>query len=287
MDEILSSTEISSLQASNDGDLIKGLQEKGFKPISFPGCGTDIKKYIDWHKGVKNVNHHSACEGYGMVFRLFEFPTQILKELNDFLTGNAFNKVVAEKFDVEYDDCITDGGIQKYLDGYEISPHADQRKKAVTFMVNINPSEDSEKLNYHTHYLKLKKPYSYIEEFWSGNESIDRSWIPWGWAETMKEQRKNNSIVMFSPSNDTLHGVKAEYNHLKTQRTQLYGNIFYKQDPSSTKLEWEDLEITSQDKKVKRTKSFKVRVAEALPMTVKTILARIMEKSSTGRRNRY
>ena len=89
-------------------------------------------------------------------------------------------------------------------------------------------SEESEKLDHHTHYMKFKKAYSYIEEFWEGNPDVDRAWVPWDWATTVKQQFKNNSIVLFSPSNSTLHSVKANYDHLITQRTQLYGNLWFK-----------------------------------------------------------
>jgi hypothetical protein len=285
LEQILSSVEISSPRASTDIDLIKGLQEKGFKPISFPGCVSDIKKYVDWHEGGKQVGHHSACEGFGMALRLYDFQTQILNELNSFLAGDAFNKAIAEKFDIEYGDCTIDGGIQKYLDGYEISPHPDIRKKAATFMVNINPSQESEGLNHHTHYLKLKKPYTYVQEFWNGNENVERAWVPWSWAETIKEQRKNNSIVLFSPSNDTIHGVKADYNHLKTQRTQLYGNLWYKQSPINAKIEWEQLDLMRQARRVNSNPSLKKRFAAAFPETTKIVRKWITGKGETGKRN--
>ena len=50
--EIISSSEIGAPVASNDSELIDGLMRNGFKPISFPGCVTDIRKYIDWHEAV-------------------------------------------------------------------------------------------------------------------------------------------------------------------------------------------------------------------------------------------
>ena len=46
-DEILNSQEICAPDASNDKELIDGLIQKGFKPIEFPGCTTDLDKYID------------------------------------------------------------------------------------------------------------------------------------------------------------------------------------------------------------------------------------------------
>lgn len=278
--EIIESSEISSPIAGNDRELIDGLTGKGFKPISFPGCVTDIQKYISWHEGGKKAAHHSACEGFGMAFRLYEFPSEILKELNDFLASSAFNSAIAEKFEIKFDDCVIDGGIQKYLDGYEISPHPDIRKKAATFMVNINPSEESERLDHHTHYLKLKKPYAYVEEFWVGNQNVDRAWVPWEWAETVKQQSKNNSIVLFSPSDDTLHGVKASYNHMKTQRTQLYGNLWYKTNPASKTLEWEQLDLTN-----KVSVGLKRKVARMIPKGMRGLLRRAVKSDSVGKRN--
>ena len=245
-EEIISSAEISSPNAANDKELIDGLVEKGFKPIPFPGCVTDINDYIKWHEqGVQSAPRHTACEGFGMALRLFEFQSKILEDLNKFLASNDFNRAIAEKFGINFDSCKIDSGIQKYLDGYEISPHPDIRNKAATFMVNINPSVHSEESNHHTHYLKFKKSHAYVEEFWKGNEDIDRTWVPWSWTESMKQQKKNNSIVLFSPDDDTLHGVKASYNHLVTQRTQLYGNLWYTRNKFEKNLDWEQLDFSS------------------------------------------
>jgi hypothetical protein len=58
-----------------------------------------------------------------------------------------------------------------------------------------------------------------------------------------KKQRKNNSIVIFSPGNDTVHAVKANYDHLAYQRTQLYGNLWFKESLTEAKPEWEDIVI--------------------------------------------
>ena len=243
-DEILASREISGPTAKNDLELIKGLRANGFKPISFPGCVTDVDEYIKWHGGGKVGNHHSACEGFGMVLRLYEFHSPILEELNQFLASREFNDAIAQKFGVDPEVCIIDGGIQKYLDGYEISPHPDIRKKAATFMVNINPSDKSEGMDHHTHYLKFDDAHKYVESFWQGNKCVDRAWVPWDWAVTVKQQTKNNSIVLFSPSDDTLHGVKADYDHLVTQRTQLYGNLWYRENLTTSKSEWEDLDLS-------------------------------------------
>ena len=46
-----------------------------------------------------------------------------------------------------------------------------------------------------------------------GNLSIERM-ATMELGKTVFQQVKNNSIVIFSPNNDTLHAVKANYNHL-------------------------------------------------------------------------
>ena len=140
--------------------------------------------------------------------------TEVLIALNNFLASKKFNTAIAQKFNINIDNCDIDGGIQKYLDGYEISPHPDIRRKAATFMVNINPHKASERYNHHTHYLKLKTEYNYVKEFWETSSKAERHWVPWDWCDTSFMQTKNNSIVLFSPSNDTMHGVKAVYDHL-------------------------------------------------------------------------
>ena len=230
-----------------------------------------------------------------MALRLFEFRSQILEEINRFLASEEFNRTIARKFGIDFDACVIDGGIQKYLDGYEISPHPDIRKKAATFMVNINPSDKSEEIDYHTHYLKFDAGHHYVESFWRGNQTVDRAWVPWDWAISVKQQTKNNSIVLFSPSDDTLHGVKVDYDHLETQRTQLYGNLWYRENPARSKIEWEELDlsrVTVESGQASRlTSSARVRrtVASALPASVKGKIKKIIQRraqdADIGQRN--
>jgi hypothetical protein len=33
--------------------------------------------------------------------------------------------------------------------------------------------------------------------------------------------------VFFTPSDASMHAIKANYDHLRTQRTQVYGNLWY------------------------------------------------------------
>ena len=129
-------------------------------------------------KSHKNFNNSSTAS-FGMTLRLEEPKSDILKELKLFIGSDKFNQCIANKISLNIEKCSFDNGIQKYLDGYEISPHPDIRRKAATFMVNINSAPDSEKHNYHTHYMSFKKEYEYIKNFWNNNPDYDRAWLPW------------------------------------------------------------------------------------------------------------
>ncbi|MEL6859202.1 MAG: hypothetical protein AAFO74_12505 [Pseudomonadota bacterium] len=241
-EEITSNSEIDLKPSASDQDLFQKLFNSNYKVIEFPGCIIDYKKYINLHsKGKPLSPANAACEGAGIVLRLNP-SNEMLNELDDFLASKRFNAAIADKFGLNIEDCNVDGGIQKYLDGYEISPHPDIRRKAATFMVNINPHKDSEGFDHHTRYLKLRPEYSYVQEFWRSNENADRQWVPWDWCETDFIQSKNNSIVLFSPADDTMHAVKANYDHLQTQRTQLYGNLWYKNEHTTFSPTWQQME---------------------------------------------
>ena len=111
--------------------------------------------------------------------------------------------------------------------------------------MNVNDSETSESRDHHTHYLKFKQNRRYIEAYWEGNPDANRCWVPWDWCETAFQQTKNNSIVVFFPDNDTMHAVKASYDHLLGQRTQLYGILWHKKIHNSRTDSWEDLDLIS------------------------------------------
>lgn len=87
-------------------------------------------------------------------------------------------------------------------------------------------------------YLTFKQEKWFVQEFWRHNKDYDRCWLPWEWCNTVKQQRRNNSIVIFSPSYDTLHAIKLNYDHLQTQRTQFYGNLWYKETPDLINLNY-------------------------------------------------
>lgn len=244
--EITAAGEIDVAALGSDAELLDTLMAKSYKIIDFPGCILDKSAYLKWHQDrhrQQNMNN-SACEGFGMTLRLYRATSPIIRDLMAFLESIAFKQSLAEKFHINLLDVTYDHGIQKYLDGYEISPHPDIRKKALTFMVNINPAEDSSEQEHHTHYMTLKPEFKYVQAYWEGRPHADRCWVPWDWCETQKTQTRNNSIVIFAPGNDTLHAVRAKYDHLRYQRTQLYGNFWFNKEDTTYKPEWEDLQIS-------------------------------------------
>ncbi len=242
---IVEADSINTRNFKNNNEMFNSLFDHGYKTIDFPGCISDVNEYCDWHENkITSKKMNTACESFGMTLRLMEPQSEILVDLKNFIESKEFNEAIAKKFNISRNSVYSDHGIQKYLDGYEISPHPDIRKKALTYMININPHSSSESLNHHTEYLTLKKEYKYVESFWEGNQEFDRCWIPWEWAESKFVQNQNNSLVMFSPSNNSIHAIKALYNHLHSQRTQLYGNLWYENFKSLQNVEWENLIIS-------------------------------------------
>tara|TARA_Y100000385_G_scaffold289816_1_gene360513 strand:+ start:382 stop:1305 length:924 start_codon:yes stop_codon:yes gene_type:complete len=252
-EKITNSNQISLDVQKNDYELHDNLIENGYEIISFPGTTSNFKDYARWHKKKSGKaiikNNKEIVSSLGIVYRLSK-PNIEIKKLFDFINSEEFNRALANKFEINFDDCKVDNGIQKYLDGYEISPHPDIRRKALTFMVNINPNYLDQ--DYNTHYLEFKPEFKYIQNYWAYNKYSDRCWVPWSWCETKKIQNKNNSIVIFSPGDDTMHAVKADYNHLTSQRTQLYGNLWYKESNVKYRPQWIDLRVktTTKQKKV-------------------------------------
>jgi hypothetical protein len=254
--EIINSSGIKTPKFNSDSEMFESLFSLGYKIIDFPGCITSHEEYIEWHKK-KDISHlsNTSCESFGLTLRLIKPGSSILQDLKNFIESNEFSSALAKKFDIPLNKVNADNGIQKYLDGYEISPHPDVRKKALTYMININPNNDSEKLTQHTHYLKLKEKYNYVKIFWEGNPDVERCWVPWDWCDSQFVQSQNNSLVMFSPSCSTMHAVKANYNHLLGQRTQLYGNLWFNEVSSLKKLEWENIDLhKKQNHKMERSK---------------------------------
>jgi len=238
---ILEAPEITLPESGSDDILFENLFDQGYKIINFPGCVNDRQTYLRWRRGEKSRNYNnSATQGFGMTLRLEQPRSPLIESLKNFIASDEFNSVIVERGGLDFSRLTSDNGVQKYLDGYEISPHPDIRRKAATFMVNINPGEDSVRESYHTHYMKFLDEYEYVREFWQENENFDRAWVPWEWCSTHFQQTENNSIVIFFPSDDTLHAIYAKYDHLPSQRTQLYGNLWFP-EKALDHVPWEDL----------------------------------------------
>lgn len=232
-----------AIKAKNDQNLIENIKNMEYEPIAFPGSITNIKDYLYWHKH-KHKNHLNinTCSGQGVTFRNKSLKSEFLKSLDNFFKSKKFQTTLINKFNLK-SKFNYDYGIQKYLDGYEISPHPDRKDKALTFMININPYHASEKEKIHTDYLEFKDEFKYIAEYWKFNNYSDTCWVPWNWCNTFFTQNKNNTCVIFSPSHNTLHGVKLDYNHLNFQRTQIYGNFWKKKINIKNRPVWSDYVI--------------------------------------------
>lgn len=269
---IISAPEIAVPSQRSDEELFEALFERSYKIISFPGCITDRRRYLRWH-GTRGADRaiSPTCEGFGMTLRLESATSPVVAELMDFIDSDAFRSALVAKFGIDDELLVYDAGIQKYLDGYEISPHPDIRKKALTYMVNINPSPDSERLDHHTRYLRFKPEYQYVSSYWNANHHHDRCWVPWEWCEVATVQERNNSMVVFAPSDDTLHGVKADYDHLAHQRTQLYGNLWHAEFPTVGTPLWEDYVISATPP---ASASLRGRAIAAIPAPVRDLIRR-------------
>ena len=243
--QIIQANQINTPEFENTEQMIDQLiHNYNYSPQPFPGCTTSIEQYLEWIetgqiiKGIKD--NQDLLEGFGIALRLKKYHSTILEELIDFFNSVAFHDCLKEKFE-KTDFTTVETAIQKYLTGYEISPHPDIRRKCLTYMININPSDQSEKIDLHTYFMSLNEDKKWIYDYWKNYTDIDRCWVPWAWATENFNQRKNNSITIFAPDNNTIHAVKLDYNHLKFQRTQFYGNLWYKKS-KITPSNWKTLE---------------------------------------------
>lgn len=243
-EEIVSDQQIDLEEVDSTEELMKLLVSKNYKPVPFPGCTTDINQYVKWYNGrnVATPGHaHGLIEGFGLAFRMQKYDNPLLERLMTFLNSDIFYNTIMAKFGKysNRDNTYVETAIQKYVSGYEISPHPDIRKKVLTYMLNINPAAGSESLGMSTHFQKFTEQKSFLYDLWK-DKNIERFWVPWDWSETVWEQKANNSITMFAPDNDTLHAVKLDYDHTKTQRTQVYGNVWYNKSSTKIKPTWRD-----------------------------------------------
>ena len=220
---IINNNQINLKQAKSTLDLVNNLNNEEWKIIKFPGCTTDINQYI---KEERSPKKRKLVEGSGVTFKLNNIRDKKISDLVNYLNSSEFKNILISKFDIKKDARISTG-IQKNLSGYEISPHPDIRSKCLTYLVNINTQSQSESDEMNTHLLEFIDSKKYIYDFWKYNNEIERCWVPWEWCKTIKNISSNNSLIMFQPHHRSLHAIKLVYDHLKFQRTQLYGNMWY------------------------------------------------------------
>lgn len=207
-------------------ELYNTLKKYGWVIQNFPGC------IDDWDVYLKKLENSDSLNT-GITFRLKSYENEQVKKLLDFMNGKKFHDVLRKKFNLKKDTTII-SAIQKNLSGYNITPHPDTRRKALTYLLNIN-RENFNEPTCHTHILKFKEKYAKIQDTWENtSETHDRCWVPWDWCETVKMTSENNSMLIFHPDNKpaTLHAIRLIYDHLKYQRTQIYGNLMYKDPPA-------------------------------------------------------
>ena len=231
---ILSDDQIHFEQKPSNEKLHESLVERGWKIQQFPGCIPNWEKYLSYLEG----SYESGGPDAGITFRLKEIKNEVVDGLIKFMNSNVFHYCLKEKFNLEQDTQIV-SAIQKNLTGYEISPHPDIRQKALTYLLNINKNKDIEAQDCHTHLLSFKPEAKNIEEGWAADASQERGWVPWGHCDSIKTVNTNNTMVMFRPNSKpaSLHAVKLNYDHLEYQRTQIYGNLMFKQEVNSAALQ--------------------------------------------------
>lgn len=222
---------------SNLDDLFDTLKSNNYVPVPFPGATTKKEFYVK-HLTEK-YNNKGITDSIGMVFRLKKELNSRTKKLITFLNSEAFKHVLLNKFNIDKSNKTFRffTGIQKYLTNYQIPPHPDIKNKCIAYLININDPR-AEKIDTHTHIMKLKDDYKSVTEYWNKNPNIERTWLPWEWCETVKKTNKNFSMLIFPPSSSSFHAVKFNYNHLPFQRTQLYGNIFYDDKITYEPMDW-------------------------------------------------
>ncbi|WP_431239118.1 hypothetical protein ACQ86B_04955 [Mycolicibacterium aichiense] len=260
---VVGSPEISLRPASTVDELFSALDAADYSAIEFPGCTKSRAEYISWlETSVKPKGTHDACEGKGMAMRCATPRSDAVRSLDAFFQTRELRELLATKFNVT-EPTQLDCGLQKYLNGYEISPHPDIRQKALTWMLNVNPGSNTAAQDYHTHYMTFRPDWDFVRRFWQETPDAETCWVPWQWCETQKRQTANNSIVIFSPRYDTLHAVRAHYDHLPAQRTQFYGNLWYKPQALTARPQFKDFQKGSAPKRsrmdVARSKADRLR----------------------------
>ena len=230
---IVENSQIHFESCESTTELMKTLESKHYRVQKFPGCSTDIKDYLlrleknNWPKDRKGT----PIETFGITYRLQKYENKNIKKIVDYFASTELENALRDKFDIT-EKTYAISAIQKNLTGYEISPHPDTRRKAMTYLYNINKDSSIQHYDIHTHLLKFKNKYNKIYDIWHEKKAYDRCWVPWEWCDSIKQIRKNNTIVIFPTTNKSLHAVRMDYPHEIFQRTQIYGNLMFVEDKS-------------------------------------------------------
>ena len=225
--DIVTAPEIDIKDCEDVEDLKRRVESLGWKIQPFPGCTADWGDYVKERRGERSVAGNGTCTSRGVAWRLSR-PSPTLSGLLAFMRSQRFHSCIRMKFGLRNGTKILSAA-QKYLTGYEISPHPDIRSKALTYLLNIFPDPDLEEADCLTQLCSLKSEHEHIALRWQSDPSSKRSWIPWDHCDVEDVIRENNTLLMFAPMSmpPSLHAVKLDYDDLKSQRTQVYGNLFY------------------------------------------------------------
>lgn len=238
LDLLLSDNQIHFEELTTDEQLYNKLIENNYKIQSFPGCVNTWDEYK-----IRAKKHLSTItESSGITFRLHDYYNKEIENLLLFLNSTTFQNVLEKKFNITEPTTII-SAIQKNLTGYEISPHPDIRQKSLTYLLNINKNDLIENYDVHTHLLEFKSEHKNVEKFWMEQTDYNRFWVPWYYCNTIKKINKNNTLLIFKPSSSppSLHAVKLDYDHLKFQRTQIYGNLMYRDCEWSKSINYDEI----------------------------------------------
>ena len=231
---IQNSSQINIPVSKNIVHLINNLHKTNWEIMSFPGCVTDIKTYVQSIKTdnfvIPEEKYRETLSSFGLCFKLKNSDDEFIKQLVNFFKSESFINCIIKKLKIRTPTTYYIFDIQKYLSGYEISPHPDNRFKKATLMININNEELNKDCSIHTSMLKPKEQTKKIIEFWKENIEVERDYLKWNECEIVKTHSDTNSLLLFSPNNETIHGVKLKYNDLQHQRTNLYANIWVDRD---------------------------------------------------------
>lgn len=244
LEAILTDTRTKTEECINDEALCRELNKKGYKPSWLPGSTDKVEDYLACRTKGKEISINTTCKSKGMAFALKQnIEGSTLDKVIKIMSQDEYWDTIYKKCNINKNDKQKYVAYTKYLDGHEISPHTDSRHKPVTFLLNLNHKDLNLPKESNTRIMKLKNEYRYITEYWKYNTSVDRCWLPWEWCKTINIHSANNSLLILPASNTSFHAIKLDYNHLKAQRSMIYGSAWGKSERFYECPTWEDLEI--------------------------------------------